>query len=111
MKKKPEPGVVVGIDLGTTNSVAAVFESDGKPKIVPNADGDPLTPSVVNLRDEQHPVVGRAAARYVQNASRNGTIGVTVLGLSSPASTSSSIVLSFLRATRSSAVCSECRTR
>jgi hypothetical protein len=61
MKKKSETGFVIGIDLGTTFSAAAVFESDGKAKNVPNADGDSLTPSVVNLRDEQHPVVGRPA--------------------------------------------------
>jgi molecular chaperone DnaK len=61
MTKKTDAGVVTGIDLGTTNSVVAIYESDGKPRIVPNADGDALTPSVVNLRDEKHPVVGRAA--------------------------------------------------
>jgi molecular chaperone DnaK len=61
MKKHTESGLFIGIDLGTTNSVVAVFEADGKPKVIPNADGDLLAPSVVTLRDEQHPVVGRAA--------------------------------------------------
>lgn len=53
--------MVLGIDLGTTFSVVSTYGSDSNCKIVPNADGDPLTPSVVNLRDEKKPVVGRAA--------------------------------------------------
>ena len=61
MKNKPKNGVVVGIDLGTTFSVVSIYESDKSCKIVPNADGDLLTPSVVNLRDEKNVVVGRAA--------------------------------------------------
>ena len=39
---------VLGIDLGTTNSVAAVIEA-GEPQIVENAEGGRLTPSVVAL--------------------------------------------------------------
>lgn len=54
-------GVVLGIDLGTSLSVMAILAADGKPQIIRNMDGDLLTPSVVNLRDEQNPVVGRAA--------------------------------------------------
>ena len=61
MEKKAKHEVVIGTDLGTTNSEAAIFESDGNCKIIPNADGDVLTPSVVNLDDEKKPVVGRAA--------------------------------------------------
>jgi molecular chaperone HscC len=48
-----------GIDLGTTNSLIAVFR-DGKPELIPNALGQMLTPSVVALRDGQL-VVGEAA--------------------------------------------------
>ena len=48
-----------GIDLGTTNSLIAVFR-DGKPELVPNALGKVLTPSVVALKDGQI-VVGEAA--------------------------------------------------
>ena len=39
MKRKAKEGAVIGIDLGTTNSAAAIFESDGNIKIVINADG------------------------------------------------------------------------
>ncbi|MQK95288.1 Hsp70 family protein, partial [Escherichia coli] len=37
----------VGIDLGTTNSVVAVMEADGSVKVIPNAEGSNLTPSIV----------------------------------------------------------------
>ncbi|MEL7100420.1 MAG: Hsp70 family protein, partial [Pseudomonadota bacterium] len=49
----------IGIDLGTTNSLIAVFE-DGTPRLVPNALGELLTPSVVSLADGQV-LVGTAA--------------------------------------------------
>jgi molecular chaperone DnaK len=39
---------VVGIDLGTTNSVIAVMEA-GKPVVIANAEGSRLTPSVVGF--------------------------------------------------------------
>ncbi|MBP7935823.1 MAG: Hsp70 family protein [Phycisphaerae bacterium] len=54
-------GVVIGIDLGTTLSGVAIYEADTKVRMLANADGELLTPSVVNLRDEQRPVVGTAA--------------------------------------------------
>jgi molecular chaperone DnaK len=60
-RKKRKDGVVIGTDLGTTYSVVAIYEADKESRIVPNADGDLLTPSVVNLRDERRPVVGRTA--------------------------------------------------
>src|SRR3990172_6920254 len=51
---------IVGIDLGTTNSLCAVFQ-DGQPQLVPNALGEVLTPSVVGILDDGHVVVGAAA--------------------------------------------------
>ncbi len=39
---------IIGIDLGTTNSVVAVMEGS-EPKVIPNAEGNRLTPSVVAL--------------------------------------------------------------
>ena len=39
---------VIGIDLGTTNSVVAVMEG-GEPVVIPNAEGSRLTPSVVGF--------------------------------------------------------------
>ena len=45
----------VGIDLGTTYTVTAVIE-DGRPKIIPNAEGQRLTPSVVHLLEGVNPL-------------------------------------------------------
>jgi molecular chaperone DnaK len=50
----------VGIDLGTTFSVVAYLDAQGRPCTIPNASGDLLTPSVV-LFDEGAPVVGKEA--------------------------------------------------
>src|SRR6185437_9410592 len=50
----------VGIDLGTTYSVVAYLDSQGRPVSIPNAGGDILTPSVV-LFDQDGTVVGREA--------------------------------------------------
>lgn len=44
--------LIIGIDLGTTNSLCAIFE-DGKPRLIPNAHGHTLTPSVVGFHDKQ----------------------------------------------------------
>lgn len=51
---------VIGIDLGTTNSLVAVFEESG-PRLIPNAIGEVLTPSVVGFNDDGAIVVGEAA--------------------------------------------------
>jgi molecular chaperone HscC len=53
-------GTIVGIDLGTTNSLCAIF-ANGAPKLIPNAHGDVLTPSVVGILDDGQFVVGAAA--------------------------------------------------
>ncbi len=51
---------IIGIDLGTTNSLVAVFNADG-PKLVPNALGEVMTPSAVGYGDNGAMLVGRAA--------------------------------------------------
>jgi len=51
---------VIGIDLGTTNSLAAFMDLTG-PKIIPGADGDNLVPSVVSINPNGDVVVGNAA--------------------------------------------------
>jgi len=52
----------IGIDLGTTYTVVAVIE-DGQPKIIPNAEGKRLTPSVVSFTEDGQPLVGQLARR------------------------------------------------
>lgn len=52
--------MIVGIDLGTTNSLVGVYQ-DGQIKLIPNAFGDFLTPSVVALDDNNEVIVGKAA--------------------------------------------------
>ena len=51
---------VIGIDLGTTNSLCAVCR-DGKIELVPNPNGDYLTPSVVSFGDQGEVYVGKIA--------------------------------------------------
>lgn len=53
----------VGIDLGTTNSVVAVMEADGNVRVIPNAEGSNLTPSVVAFTKEGQRLVGIPAKR------------------------------------------------
>ncbi|MGK7901483.1 MAG: molecular chaperone DnaK [Hormoscilla sp.] len=55
-------GKVVGIDLGTTNSVVAVMEA-GKPLVIANAEGMRTTPSVVGFSKDGELVVGQMARR------------------------------------------------
>src|SRR5437660_11493288 len=51
---------VIGIDLGTTNSVVAIMEGD-QPKVLVNAQGSRLTPSVVAFTDKGEILVGQPA--------------------------------------------------
>ncbi len=52
--------MIVGIDLGTTNSLVAYYTEDG-PKIIPNRLGKPMTPSVVSIDGEGQIYVGESA--------------------------------------------------
>ena len=61
---------IIGIDLGTTNSVVAVMEGDD-PKIIPNPEGNRVTPSVVAFNDKGETLVGEPARRQaVTNPTR-----------------------------------------
>jgi molecular chaperone DnaK len=55
-------GKIIGIDLGTTNSVVAVMEG-GQPKVIINEEGSRLTPSVVAFTKDDEILVGQAAKR------------------------------------------------
>ena len=55
-------GKVVGIDLGTTNSVVAIMEG-GKPNVIANAEGLRTTPSIVAYTKKEELLVGQIAKR------------------------------------------------
>ncbi len=55
-------GKIIGIDLGTTNSVVAVMEA-GEPKVIVNEEGSRITPSVVAFTREKEILVGQVAKR------------------------------------------------
>ncbi|UHQ24950.1 molecular chaperone HscC [Lysobacter sp. 5GHs7-4] len=63
--------MIVGIDLGTTHSLIGQYGPDG-PKLIPNALGELLTPSVVSVDDDGAIIVGRAAQeRMVSHPQRS----------------------------------------
>jgi molecular chaperone DnaK len=53
---------VIGIDLGTTNSCAAIVRG-GRPEVIPNAEGDRITPSAVGFTESGEMLVGKLAKR------------------------------------------------
>ena len=53
---------IIGIDLGTTNSVVAIMEGD-LPKVITNSEGNRITPSVVAFTDKDERLVGQLAKR------------------------------------------------
>ncbi|QJT79496.1 molecular chaperone HscC [Kosakonia sp. MUSA4] len=58
---------IIGIDLGTSNSAVAWF-AEGNTQLIPGAQGERLTPSVIGIDDEGHLLVGAAAkARLVSH--------------------------------------------
>ncbi|MFL6657310.1 MAG: molecular chaperone HscC [Massilia sp.] len=57
--------MIIGIDLGTTNSLVAVWR-DGKASIIPNALGQHLTPSCVGMDDDGTVLIGEAARARLQ---------------------------------------------
>ena len=65
-------GKIIGIDLGTTNSVVAVMEG-GSPKVLTNAMGSRTTPSVVAFTDKGERLVGQVA-RHQQVTNPTNTV-------------------------------------
>src|ERR671928_2118061 len=56
----PPGDVIVGIDLGTTNSEVAIVTAEGQPHVFAE-DGDPILPSFVGLSEDGRLLVGKAA--------------------------------------------------
>ncbi len=68
---------IIGIDLGTTNSVVAIMEGS-EPKVIANAEGNRLTPSVVAFNDKGETLVGEPARRIGRNGAAyctNSSVG------------------------------------
>jgi molecular chaperone DnaK len=61
---------IIGIDLGTTNSVAAVMQG-GEPVVIPSAEGERLVPSVVAVNKNHERLVGRVARNQAITNSQN----------------------------------------
>src|SRR4029077_16202558 len=58
---------IVGIDLGTTNSLVAIVEN-GVPRVLPGRDGSKLVPSVIHFEENGEILVGNSAkARLIEN--------------------------------------------
>ncbi len=68
-------GRIIGIDLGTTNSVMAFIEG-GDPVIIPNAEGDRLTPSVVAISKAGERLIGQVARRQAITNPENTVFSV-----------------------------------
>src|SRR5260370_31547965 len=62
MQKEESVSKIIGIDLGTTNSVVAVMEGS-EAKVIPNAEGNRTTPSVVAFTKNGERLVGQVAKR------------------------------------------------
>jgi molecular chaperone DnaK len=68
-------GKIIGIDLGTTNSVVAVMEG-GEPRVIPNAEGGRITPSVVAFGKGGERLVGQVAKRQAITNSENTVFSI-----------------------------------
>ena len=68
-------GKVIGIDLGTTNSVVAVMEN-GQPTVIVNQEGSRLTPSVVGFTKDGERLVGQVAKRQAVTNPENTVFSV-----------------------------------
>ncbi|MBI3172798.1 MAG: molecular chaperone DnaK [Chloroflexi bacterium] len=66
---------IIGIDLGTTNSVAAVMQG-GEPIVIPSAEGERLVPSVVAVNKNHERLVGRIARNQAITNSQNTIFSV-----------------------------------
>lgn len=63
--------VIIGVDLGTTNSCVAVMEKDGTIKVIDSPEGRPTTPSIVAIAKDGEILVGDAAKRQATQNPKN----------------------------------------
>jgi len=68
-------GKIIGIDLGTTNSVVAVMEA-GEPKVIVNEEGSRITPSVVAFTKDKEILVGQVAKRQAVTNPENTVFSI-----------------------------------
>ena len=68
-------GKIIGIDLGTTNSVVSVMEG-GEPKVIVNAEGSRITPSVVGFAKNGERLVGQVAKRQAVTNPENTVFSI-----------------------------------
>ena len=68
-------GKIIGIDLGTTNSCVSVMEG-GEAVVIPNAEGDRTTPSVVAFTKNGERLVGQIAKRQAVTNPENTVISI-----------------------------------
>src|SRR5438270_13974302 len=66
---------VIGIDLGTTNSVVAVMEA-GQPAVIVNQEGSRLTPSVMAFTKDGERLVGQVAKRQAVTNPENTILSI-----------------------------------
>jgi molecular chaperone DnaK len=71
MQKEP----IIGIDLGTTNSCAAVVEADGTVKLIPYKGGEYTVPSIFAIDDKGNELIGHEAKRQWQLNPKNTIYG------------------------------------
>src|SRR6476660_10571589 len=68
-------GKIIGIDLGTTNSVVAVMQG-GEPVVIPNQEGARTTPSVVGITKTGERLVGQVAKRQAVTNPENTVFSI-----------------------------------
>ena len=77
--------MVLGIDLGTTYSVAAYLDEEGRPCAITNTEGDKLTPSMVYFENDEKVIVGTIAKDFMTSDSRRVVSKVkNVIGRENP---------------------------
>jgi len=59
------PANIIGIDLGTTETRVARFNEAGKAEITNNAEGSPITPSVIQIEDDGSVIIGSEAKKFL----------------------------------------------